>query len=164
MPWDILRHTPVSGSGGYKTFHPHPYGFRVLVIRLHWQKITSALYTPRLTMSEANPPDTERGESLASYGPGIYHVRARQPPQSRQFIFAIQPLNGASQLIDVTLQETARGGLIFYHARTSIARAAAERWYKKCLTKIFTKCSVGTAKVHQVGTGPSVVCSVRDSD
>ena len=102
-------------------------------------------------MSGANPPDTERGESLASYGAGTSHVQARQPPQSRQYTFAIQPLNGASHLIDVTLQESARGELMFYHARTSIARAAGERWYKKCLTKIFTKCSVGTAKVHQVG-------------
>ena len=102
-------------------------------------------------MSEAKPPDTERGEGIASYGPGTYHSRGQQPPQCRQFIFAIQPLNGASHLIHVTLQETDRGGLIFYHARTSIARAAAERWYQKLLAKIFTKCSVGTAKVHQVG-------------
>lgn len=102
-------------------------------------------------MSEANPPDTERGESLSSYGAGTYHVRARQPPQNRQLSFAIQPLNGASHLIDVTLKETAQGDLVFYHARTSIARAAADRWYKKSLAKIFTKCSVGTAKVHQVG-------------
>ena len=114
-------------------------------------------------MSGTNPPDTERGESLASYGAGTYHVRAPQPPQSRQLTFAIQPLNGASQLVDITLQETARGDLIFFHARTSIARATAELWYRRCLTKVFTKCSVGTAKVHQVGTGPSVVCSVRES-
>ena len=113
-------------------------------------------------MPGSKPLDTERGESLVSYGPGAYHVRARQSPQSRQFTFAIQPLNSASYLIDVTLQETARGYLIFNHARTSIARAAVERWYRSCLTKTFTKSSVGTAKVHQVCTGPSVICSVGE--
>ena len=156
----------MSASRGYKTLHPHPHGFKFLAIGLHLRWLARnhlSLTRPRLSMPGTNPPDTERGESLASYGAGTYHVRAPQPPQSRQFTFAIQPLNGASHLVDVTLQETARGDLIFFHARTSIARAAAERWYRKCLTVIFTKCSVGTAKVHQVGTGPSGFCSVGES-
>ena len=115
-------------------------------------------------MSGASPPDIERGENLASYGTGPGYPRAPLSPQSRQFTFAIQPLNGASHLIDITLQEITRGDLIFYHARTSIARATAERWYKRCLTNIFTKSSVGTAKVHQVGTGPSIIFNIGDSD
>ena len=115
-------------------------------------------------MSGANLPDIERGESLVSYGAGTYHVRARQPPQSRRLSLAIQPLNGASHLIDVTLQETAQGDLVFYQARTSIFRAAAGRWYKQCLMKVFTKCIVGTAKVLQVGRAPSDVCSISESN
>lgn len=115
-------------------------------------------------MSEGITPDLERGESLASYGPGTPDAQTRQPSRSRQSIFAIQPLNGTSLLIDVTLKETARGGLKFHHARTCVARAAAERWYNHCLTKIFTTCSVGTAKVHQVGTVPSDICGVADSN
>ena len=106
-------------------------------------------------MSGANLPDVERGESLAPHGAGTEHGRARQPPQSRQLSFAIQPLNGASHLIDVTIQETAQGDLVFYQARTSIFRAAAGRWYKRYIMKVFTKCVVGTAKVHQVSTIPS---------
>ena len=112
-------------------------------------------------MPGANLPDIERGESLASYGAGTHHVRARQPPKSRQFSFAIQPLNGASHLINVVLQETAQGDLIFYQARTCIFRAAAGCWYKRCMMKVFTKCIVGTAKVHQVGTVPPDVCGLE---
>ena len=112
-------------------------------------------------MPGVNVHDIERGESLASYGAGTHHVRARQPPKSRQFSFAIQALNGASRLIDVTLQETAQGDLVFYQARTCIFRAAAGRWYKRCLMKVFTEYNVGMAKVHQVGTVPLDVCSRR---
>lgn len=113
-------------------------------------------------MSEANSPNIEGDESLASYEAGTYHLRARQPPQNRHFTFAIQPLNGASHLLDVTLQETTPDEPMFCHARTSIARASTDRWYKRCLIKMFTECSVGTAKVHQVGTVPSNVYSVGD--
>ena len=111
-------------------------------------------------MSGANLPDIERGESLASYGAGTHHVRARQPPQSRQFSFAIQTLNGASRLTDVTLQETAQG-LVLYQARTCILRAATGRWYKRCLMRVFTRCNVGIAKVHQVSTVPSGFCGLE---
>ena len=151
-------------SHSYKTFHSHHHGFKLSVLRSHFcllAKITLALQIPRLTMSGANLPDIERGESHASCGAETCHVRARQPPQSRQFNFAIQPLNGASHLIDVVLQETAQGDLVFYQARTCIFRAAAGRWYKRCLMKVFTKCNVGTAKVHQVGTVPSDICSLE---
>ena len=110
-------------------------------------------------MSGANLADIERGESLASYRAGTYHVRARQPPQSRQFSFAIQPLNGPSHVIDVAIEETAQGDFVFYQARTCIFRAAAGRWYKRCLMKMFTQCNVGTAKVHQVSTVPSDICT-----
>ena len=114
-----------------------------------------------MTMSGADLPDIERCESPASYGAGTNHVPARQPPRSRQLSFAIQPLNGASHLIDVTFQETAQGDLVFYQARTCILRAAAGRWYKRCFMKVFTKCNVGTAKVLQVGTVPSDICSLE---
>ena len=114
-------------------------------------------------MPGANLPNIERGESLASYGAGTHHVRVRQPPQSRQLSFAIQPLNGASHLVDVTLQETAQG-LVLYQARACILRAAGGPWYKRCLMNVFTRYNVGTAKVLQVGTVPSDVCSTGDSN
>ena len=112
-------------------------------------------------MSGVNLPDIERGESLTSYRAGTYHVRARQSPQSRQLSLAIRPLNGASHLINVTLQETTQGDLVLYQVRSCIFRATAGRWYKRYLMKMFTKCNVGTARVHQVGTVPSDICSLE---